>query len=111
MLLVEGALREATGPGRILGNHIVLDLGGGVYAVLAHLRRRSALVAPGDRVRAGQVIAACGNSGNSSEPHLHFQLMDRPGVLLGAGLPFAFTGTGLTGTGVPRNGEALLAAT
>src|SRR5579875_3115983 len=45
-LLVEGTLRELTGPGRILGNHIVLDLGNGVYAAFAHLRRRSALVGP-----------------------------------------------------------------
>ena len=77
-LLVEGLLQEATGPGRILGNYIVLDLGHGVYAVLAHLRRRSVLVRPGRRVKAGQRPAECGNSGKSSEPHLHFQLMDHP---------------------------------
>lgn len=107
MLLIEGSLREATGPGRVLGNHIVLDLGDGVYALLAHLRRRSALVTAGDRVRAGEPLAACGNSGNASEPHVHFQLMDRPGVLLGAGLPFAFEADAGPFAGVPRNGEAL----
>jgi len=101
MMLIEGSLRELTGPGRVVGNHIVLDLGDGVYAVLAHLRRRSALVTKGDRVRAGQPLAACGNSGNSSEPHVHFQLMDRPGVLLAAGLPFEFDG------GVPAAGQLL----
>lgn len=103
MMLIEGSLRELTGPGRVIGNHIVLDLGDGVYALLAHLRRRSALVTKGDRVRAGQPLAACGNSGNSSEPHLHFQLMDRPGVLLAAGLPFTFPG------GVPATGQVLAA--
>jgi hypothetical protein len=40
-LLVEGSLRELTGPSRVLGNHLVLDLGHGIYAVLAHLRRRA----------------------------------------------------------------------
>ena len=65
LMLVEGLVREATGPGRVIGNHLVLDLGDGVYALLAHLRRRSALVSQGDRVRAGQPLAACGNSGNS----------------------------------------------
>jgi hypothetical protein len=103
MMLVEGLVREATGPGRVIGNHLVLDLGDGVYALLAHLRRRSALVGKGDRVRAGQRLAACGNSGNSSEPHLHFQLMDRRGVLLAAGLPFTFPG------GVPCSGQVLAA--
>ncbi|MGH3400715.1 MAG: M23 family metallopeptidase [Streptosporangiaceae bacterium] len=103
LMLVEGLVREATGPGRVVGNHVVLDLGDGVYALLAHLRRRSALVSKGDRVRAGQPLAACGNSGNSSEPHLHFQLMDRAGVLLAAGLPFTFP------AGVPATGQVLAA--
>jgi hypothetical protein len=89
-LLLEGTVRELLGPGRILGNHLVLDLGGGVYALFAHLRRGSVGVRPGDRVARGQQLAECGNSGNSSEPHLHFQLMDHPSVLLAAGLPLAF---------------------
>lgn len=46
-LFAEGSLRELTGPGRVLGNHVVLDLGDGVYAVLAHLRRGSPRVANG----------------------------------------------------------------
>ncbi len=76
-------LVELLGPGRILGNHVVLDLGDEVYAALAHLRRGSVRVRPGDRVAAGQQLAACGNSGNSTEPHLHFQLMDHPSLHLG----------------------------
>jgi hypothetical protein len=103
-LVVESAARELTGPGRILGNHVVLDLGGGVYAALAHLQRRSVRVRPGDVVRAGTVIANCGNSGNSSEPHLHLQLMDHPRAVLADGIPFTFAGAGL-----PRNGEVLVA--
>jgi hypothetical protein len=102
-LLAEGALRELTGPGRILGNHVVLDLGGGVYAELAHLQRRSVRVRPGDAVRAGTVIARCGNSGNSSEPHLHLQVMDHPHAVFADGIPFTFAGAGL-----PRNGEVFV---
>jgi hypothetical protein len=112
-LLAEGMVRELLGPGRILGNHLVLDLGGGVYAALAHLRRGSIRVRPGDRVTAGQPLAACGNSGNSSEPHLHFQLMDHPSVLLAAGLPLAFSdfqGVGADRAGLPGNLEAFTAA-
>ena len=89
-VVFEGMVRELLGPGRILGNHVVLDLGHGVHAALAHLRRGSVLVRPGDRVAAGQQLAACGNSGNTNEPHLHFQVMDHPSVLLAAGLPVRF---------------------
>jgi murein DD-endopeptidase MepM/ murein hydrolase activator NlpD len=103
-LVVESAARELTGPGRILGNHVVLDLGGGDDAALAHLQRRSVRVRPGDVVRAGTVIASCGNSGNSSEPHLHLQVMDHPRAALADGIPFTFAGAGL-----PRNGELLVA--
>jgi len=91
----------------------VLDLGGGVYAALAHLRRGSVLVRPGDRVAAGQPLAACGNSGNSSEPHLHFQLMDHPSVLLAAGLPLRFASYRVGDAdraGVPRNLEPFTAS-
>jgi len=107
-LFAEGSLRELTGPSRILGNHVVLDLGGGVYAVLAHLRHDSLLVAKGQRVTAGQQVAECGNSGNSTEPHLHFQLMDHPSVLFAAGLPFRLASYEVEGraeAGVPADGR------
>ena len=60
------------------GNHIVLDIGSGRYAVLAHLQRGSARVSEGERVRVGQPIAAVGDSGNSLAPHLHFQVQSNP---------------------------------
>ncbi|MGH4018250.1 MAG: M23 family metallopeptidase [Pseudonocardiaceae bacterium] len=107
-LLVEGSARELLGPSRLLGNHVVLDLGAGVYAALAHLRRGSVRVAVGDAVRAGERLAGCGNSGNSTEPHLHVQLMDHPRVLVAAGLPVTFETYEVDGrrcTGVPANGE------
>jgi murein DD-endopeptidase MepM/ murein hydrolase activator NlpD len=73
------------------GNHVVIALGGGEDALLAHLRRGSVRVRAGQRVRQGTVLGLCGNSGNSSEPHLHFHVQDRP-ALFGAarGLPVAF---------------------
>ena len=63
------------------GNHLVLDLGGGRFVLLAHLRSGSVTVADGDRVRAGQPVAAVGNSGNSTEPHLHLQVQTGPDLL------------------------------
>lgn len=97
----EGLVRQAVGAHRVLGNHVVLDLGGDVYALYAHLRRGSARVRPGDRVVPGQVLGECGNSGNSSEPHLHFQLMDASDPRLAVGVPFTWRGVG-----VPANGTA-----
>ena len=65
-------------PGRIsnnvmapTGNHVVLKLMTGTYLVIAHLQRDSVAVVVGDQVREGQVIGRCGNSGNTSEPHIH----------------------------------------
>lgn len=109
LYLIVESLRELLGPGRILGNHVVLDLGDGVYALLAHLQRHSIRVRTGDRVQTGQQLGACGNSGNSTEPHVHFQLMDHRNVLIAAGLPMWFTGFGRNGeahAGVPANGQA-----
>lgn len=88
----------------VLGNHVILDLGNGVYAAFAHLKRGSIQVRRGQRVQAGDQLARCGNSGNSSEPHLHFQLMDHRRPALAAGLPFAFDAYevgGRTESGVP----------
>jgi murein DD-endopeptidase MepM/ murein hydrolase activator NlpD len=79
------------------GNHVNLDLGGGVYAIYAHLQPGSIRVKPGDKVTPGQVIALLGNSGHAGEPHLHFQLMDRNSLLNSDGLPYYFTGFKLTG--------------
>lgn len=112
-LIVEAFVRELFGPGRVLGNRIVLDLGDGVYAALAHLRQHSARVAVGDVVRTGQYLADCGNSGNSSEPHLHLQLMDHPWLVVAAGLPMEFENFEGADPGrprVPRNGEPFIAA-
>jgi murein DD-endopeptidase MepM/ murein hydrolase activator NlpD len=91
----------------LLGNHVVLDLGNGSYAALAHLRRGSVLVRPGDHVNAGEQLAECGNSGNPSEPHVYFQLTDRPQFVIAAGLPLRFRDTDV-GNGPPQNGKAFV---
>ena len=73
----------------LAGNHIIQDLGGGHFAAYAHLRPDSLKVKTGDVVKAGDVIARLGNTGNSSEPHLHFQVCDAPSFPKSQGLPFA----------------------
>ncbi len=79
------------------GNHVSLDLGGGVYAIYAHLQPGSIRVKLGDKVTPGQVIALLGNSGHAGEPHLHFQLMDRNSLLNSNGLPYYFSAFKLAG--------------
>lgn len=72
------------------GNFVILDLGGGRYALYAHMVRGSVTVAAGAHVQRGQQIGRVGNSGNTQAPHLHFQLMDGPSALAANGLPYLF---------------------
>jgi murein DD-endopeptidase MepM/ murein hydrolase activator NlpD len=62
----------------LVGNHVIIALGKDQYVLMAHLMKGSVLVSEGDQVRRGQPIAACGNSGNTSEPHLHLQVQTAP---------------------------------
>jgi murein DD-endopeptidase MepM/ murein hydrolase activator NlpD len=70
------------------GNHIILDLGNGFFAFYAHLQPGSMRVKAGDRVRRGQVLALLGNSGNSTEPHLHFHVSNANSPLGSEGVPY-----------------------
>ena len=72
--------------GTITGNHVVIEHADGEYSLLAHLQQDSVPVAAGDRVERGEVVGRCGNSGNTGEPHLHYQLQDHPNFWIAAGL-------------------------
>jgi murein DD-endopeptidase len=73
------------------GNHVILDLGQGRYAFYAHLQPGSLRVKIGDKVRRGQVLGLVGNSGNSTEPHLHFHIGDANSPLGSEGLPYTLS--------------------
>ena len=73
----------------IVGNHVIAR-SGNLYAVFAHLTTGSVAVEPGQAVRTGEVIGRVGHTGNSTSPHLHFQLMDGPDPLTAKGVPCAF---------------------
>ena len=70
------------------GNHVIIDIGGGYYAFYAHLKPGSLKVKKGDRVKRGQVVGLVGNSGNSTEPHLHFHISDGNSPLGSEGVPY-----------------------
>jgi len=72
------------------GNYVVIDMGNNHYAFYAHMIPKSLKVKRGDRVIRGQILGRVGNSGNSTEPHLHFHMVDKPSFLGGNGLPYAF---------------------
>ncbi|MEO6327129.1 MAG: M23 family metallopeptidase [Thermoanaerobaculia bacterium] len=72
------------------GNHVVLDLGDGRFVLYAHMKKDSVRVRPGQRVRRGDVLGLVGSSGNSSEPHMHFHVMDGPSPLTSNGVPYTF---------------------
>jgi hypothetical protein len=76
-----------------LGNHILIQYGD-VYVLVGHLQQGSITVAAGSHVRVGEPIAAVGNSGWTSQPHLHIQAMkmDPASFWKGEGLPILFDG-------------------
>jgi murein DD-endopeptidase MepM/ murein hydrolase activator NlpD len=100
--------------GRVVGNHVVAK-SGGVYAVFAHLAPGSVSVSRGQQMRIGEVVARVGHTGNSTSPHLHFQLMDGPDPRTARGLPCAFRKLEVEGPGgwaigydvVPRGRQRL----
>lgn len=63
-------------PRQLTGNAVVIKAAENEYVLIAHLRHHSIQVHNGDKVRTGQYLGECGNSGNSSEPHLHLHIMD-----------------------------------
>lgn len=77
-------------PAQTTGNTIVIDHGNGEFSVMAHFKKGSIVVEDGDAVTKGQELGLCGNSGNSSEPHLHYHLQDGPVLFDAAGLPAFF---------------------
>lgn len=89
------------------GNDVILDIGFGRYAAYAHMIPGSARVKLGDMVEAGQVIGRVGNSGNSSAPHLHFQIINGPRFLGSEGEPYAHPHLRVRSTSIAEDGNGI----
>ena len=96
------------------GNHVVIDHGRGERSLLAHFRQGTLRVRVGERVAAGQVLGLCGNSGNSSQPHVHYHLQTGKRFGEGLGLPAFFNGYQADGVrverGEPQRGQVVVPA-
>ena len=79
------------------GNYVLIRQAPGVYAWYAHLQNGTVAVKMGQRVAANTVVGHLGNSGNSTNPHLHFGLLDRPDFIAGYSLPYVFARYTMTG--------------
>ncbi|SBT28652.1 Secreted peptidase [Propionibacterium freudenreichii] len=87
--------RLRAGAAGVAGNHIVIRIGGdGPFVLIAHLQQGWLTVSAGDMVHRGEPIASCGNSGNSSQPHVHVQATDTVQWDRAVGLPIAFDAAG-----------------
>lgn len=84
--------RKASCSGRdIRGNYILIQHAEKEYSLLAHLKPGSICVRTGQQVNLGEKIGECGNSGNTSEPHLHFQIQSGKSFYSSFGLPVSFS--------------------
>lgn len=94
--------RAADGWQALAGNYVILRLEDGrSHVMLCHLQRDSLRVDPGQTVSPGDPLASCGNSGNSTEPHVHLQAMDAADPVRAAALPLELPG------GTPRSGTVV----
>lgn len=85
-----------------VGNHVTLEVAPGRYLLYAHLKPGSLNVREGERVRSGQVLGLIGNSGNSTTPHLHFQVMTTAEFFPTDSPPFTFRQFRVVGQVEPR---------
>ncbi len=87
-------------PKAVIGNYVVIRHAGGEFSQYAHMKQGSVRVKVGDTVTRGQVIGQLGHTGNTTEPHLHFQLTDGPDPMYSRGLPIVFKNTSVEGDGL-----------
>jgi len=86
----------------VVGNYVMIDHGNGEYSLYAHLKPKSVRARIGQKLASGDVLGAVGSTGNSTEPHLHFQVCDKPDPLMCAGIPPTWRGLAFSIDDFPR---------
>jgi len=74
-----------------VGNMVIIDHKNGEYSLLCHFQHNSIIVRVGDKVKQGQKLGLCGNTGNTSQPHIHYNLQDNLRGYKAKALPAQFT--------------------
>lgn len=90
-------------PRQLTGNTVVIQVSENEYLLLAHLKNGSIEVREGDAISVGETIGLVGNSGNSSEPHLHMQLMSKPSMSEAIGVEIRFRELAVHGESLVEN--------
>ncbi|MEM7186527.1 MAG: peptidoglycan DD-metalloendopeptidase family protein [Bacteroidota bacterium] len=85
-------------PNQAFGNYVVLKTDRDEYIFYAHFQYESIAVSEGQQVKQGQYLGNCGNSGNSSEAHLHLHIQDGPNALNDIGVRCYFESVLVNGT-------------
>jgi len=100
--VIEGVRDNVPGsmnPYSAVGNGVIIQHREREVSVLAHFKQGSIVVKVGDKVKRGQALGLCGNSGNSSEPHLHYHLQNTPILQDGTGIKCRFQKVAVTRDG------------
>ena len=88
---------------QLTGNTVIIRSQEGEYILLAHFKNNTIAVKERDKIKPGDLLGLCGNSGNSSEPHLHMQMMDKPEMKEATGLKMYFDELILNGESQAKN--------
>jgi murein DD-endopeptidase MepM/ murein hydrolase activator NlpD len=86
-----GKYAIAIGADNAAGNHVVVEIAPHRFVLYAHMKPGTVRVKIGDNLRVGEIVGHVGNTGSSTEPHLHMHIDDQPSFLAGNGVPYEFT--------------------
>lgn len=95
VLVVDGVKDNKPGvlnPIYVPGNTVIIKTSNNEYLFFAHFKQHSIKVTEGEKVKQGQLLGLCGNSGNSSEPHLHFHIQNVEDMNVATGVKCYFDG-------------------
>jgi murein DD-endopeptidase MepM/ murein hydrolase activator NlpD len=101
VLVVDGVKDNVPGvlnPVYVPGNTVIIRTAAGEYLFFAHFKQHSIVVKQGQKVKQGQLLGLCGNSGNSSEPHLHFHIQNVEEMTVATGVKCFFDKISVNGS-------------